>query len=149
MWRSLWKMNQTVQVWLATYPSPKTDWQATSELSCDQYLSHTVNHAPNWNTCSRPSYSLLPPTNRAEGVGAIPITRANSSHVTYYIQFTCYMYSLPVTLTVYFFSRTICLLIVLYCLAVMRTNSLPVMHSNSLPVMLTVYLLYVKFTCYT
>ena len=59
------------------------------------------------------------------------------------------MYLLPVTLTVYLFSRTICLLIVLYCLLVMRTNSLPVMLSNSLLVMLAVYLLYVKFTCYT
>ena len=59
------------------------------------------------------------------------------------------MYSLPVTLTVYLFSRTIYMLIVLYSLPVMRTNSLPVTHSNSLPVMLTVYLLYVKFTCYT
>ena len=79
-------------------------------------------------------------------MGAIPITRANSSHVTYYIQFTCYMYLLPVTLTVYLFSRTICLLIVLYCLPVMRTNSLPVMLSNSLLVMLTVYLLHAEFT---
>ena len=154
MWRVLWKTNQTVQVWLATYPSPKTDLQATSELSCDQYLSHTVNHTPNWNTCSRPSYSLLPPTNRAEGVGAIPVTRANGLPVTYYIQFTCYMNSLPVTLTVYLFSRTICLLIVLYSLPVMCTNSLPVTHSNTLPVMLTVYLsvirkvylLHVQFT---
>ena len=132
-----------------TYPSPKTDRQTTSELSCDQYLSHTVNHTPNWNTCSRPSYSLLPPTSRAEGVRVVPVTHANSLPVIQFTCYTCTVYLLCVQFTccAYIYLLHIQFTCYAYSLLDMRTNRLPVtwtVYLYNVPLKHTNYLLPVQ-----